>query len=59
MTGKMPPTSQQADVEELFGNARLLTGDDWGYPDSEQAAYLWNVARRVTIQGYKPKTLEM
>ena len=60
VTGSMPPKQLGEDVESLFVNARALTGAaDWGYPDSEQADYLWEVAHRVTKQGYKPSTLEL
>jgi hypothetical protein len=60
VTGSMPPQELGEDVESLFLTARALTGAaDWGYPDAEQASYLWEVAKRVTKQGYKPATLQL
>jgi hypothetical protein len=60
ITGKMPQKELGEDVESLFVNARAMTGAvDWGYPDSDQAEYLWEVARRVTKEGHKPSTLAL
>jgi hypothetical protein len=60
VTGMMPHPDLGADVESLFVNSRALSGaTDWGYPDVDQASYLWQVAKRVTHQNYKPSSLEL
>jgi hypothetical protein len=60
VTGTMPHPDLGADVESLFANSRAVSGAaDWGYPDADQASYLWQVAKRVAHQNYKPSSLEL
>ena len=57
--GSMPKkgVAISGDIEgELFGNARKLQTDyEYLYPTEDEAKYLWKVAKKVALRGFKPK----
>eukprot|EP00542_Grammatophora_oceanica_P015707 CAMPEP_0194030708 /NCGR_PEP_ID=MMETSP0009_2-20130614/4078_1 /TAXON_ID=210454 /ORGANISM="Grammatophora oceanica, Strain CCMP 410" /LENGTH=388 /DNA_ID=CAMNT_0038670693 /DNA_START=13 /DNA_END=1179 /DNA_ORIENTATION=- len=56
VAGYMPPKDTWSDVQGLFANARYIAESSYGYPGPEDAQYLWEVAKRVTLDGYVPST---
>jgi len=59
ITKHMPRAGTSEDVKSLFATARLVSGAGKGYPDQDEAAYLFNKAAKVARRGYKPKSLEL
>jgi hypothetical protein len=59
ITGKMPDPIILNDVKDLFNSARSIKGDRYGYPHKDEATFLWDVAKKVGIQGVKPKSLQL
>jgi hypothetical protein len=59
ITGKMPDKVILDDAKELFSAARSIKGERYGYPDKDQATFLWDVAKKIGIQGVKPKSLQL
>jgi hypothetical protein len=56
---RLPPAATRF-TSSLWRDARSmqLTGDDQPLPNSDEALYLRWIAKRVTLQGYIPKSLE-
>jgi hypothetical protein len=63
ITGYMPKYNRVVidDLKNspLFATARKLqaSSSDVGYPTKEEAAFLYNIAKKVALRGYKPKAL--
>ena len=58
--GHLPPedVALPENVMYLFSESRKLIGDgDQDYPDYDETAYLREVAGRVVLDGYRPKSL--
>jgi len=58
ITETMPDKSMLNDVKSLYSSVRLTKGEKYGFPNGEEALFLWKVARKVTLEGQKPKSFE-
>lgn len=58
--GRPPPKSRVVtdNVQDLFSLARKLHVDESGIPTKSEALALWKVAKKVAVNGYKPKSLK-
>ena len=56
--GKMPKAGIviTGDVSELFDNARKLQANSTQFPTKAEAKYLYKIAKKVAVHGYRPKS---